>query len=187
MLVCGEKLKWNGSYPKTCCSLNEDTGVFFNWFCLLSASQHQDWVLLLLWEMQQKSRLEMTVQTFGQIITYLSAPKFGSWWRQWESRQLVAIHYQGGGLTLFEWCLEGFDHTLFLLISPFKFFCGIFSGISLLYILHSLGCKIFSGARYDDWLLLCVRKEKLPSLSMKLQSLPLYCSCVRCRRFFARQ
>lgn len=27
--------------------------------------------------------------------------------------------------------------TLFLLIFPFKFFCGVFCGISLLYILHS--------------------------------------------------
>jgi hypothetical protein len=49
-----------------------------------------------------------------------------------------------------------------------------------------LGCKILSGAWYDDWLLRCVRKKKLPSLSMKLQSLPLWCSCVRCRRFFTR-
>jgi hypothetical protein len=56
------------------CSLNEDTSLFFTWFCLLSAPA----ALGNATGKQAGDDCTVVCPKDGQIITYLSAPNFGS-------------------------------------------------------------------------------------------------------------
>jgi hypothetical protein len=91
-----DKLSWNESY---CHKLfAKDTGDSFNWLYLLSASQHNDWVFLLLLEMQQKLMICRIVCSKCWADYHISVHPSSSganwsWWVVMAAHQVLLISW----------------------------------------------------------------------------------------------
>jgi hypothetical protein len=100
-----DKLSWNESYCHK--FFAKDTRDFFNWLYLLSASQHNDWVFLLLLEMQQKLMICRIVCSKCWADYYISLHPSSSgaswsWWVVMAAHQVLLFLGAGDGLSLLQ-------------------------------------------------------------------------------------
>jgi hypothetical protein len=100
-----DKLSWNESYHHKLFA--KDTRDSFNWLYLLIASQHNDWVFLLLLEMQQKLMICRIVCSKCWADYYISLHPLSSgadwsWWVVMAAHQVLPLLSEGDGLSLLQ-------------------------------------------------------------------------------------